>query len=339
VYVPQQNVSVDEELVLFRGRVMFRQYMPAKKARCGIKIYCMCEAASGYVSNFLIHSTREENRRFADGIDCADLTLSEKVVVEACRKQLDLGYHIYCDSWFTSMRLAQFLLQRSTLLIGTVRVNRGIPNELRQAALPQQDCAFMRKGDLLAVKLVTRKASGVKTVYFLDTKNAAGVRIINEREQPLRQLVTAADYNLSMRGVDRLDAALQPYDCSRKSLKWFVKLGQHFFQMLVRNGWVVYRSCGGRLSYRKFLETVVNNFVTSTGRGRKRMLQAARQPGRQRHSLKRLPPTEAQRRPTKRCRQCKRAGRRKKKTVFCCATCPGNPGLCAVPCFDEYHEI
>lgn len=341
-YTPQQKVSVDEELVLFRGRVAFRQYIPAKKARYGIKVYCLCEAATGYMSNFLIHSTREQNAKFGEDLNCGGLSMSEKVVAELCRQILGLGYHVHSDSWFTSLRLATFLLQQSTLLIGTVRADRGVPLALRQKVLQPPNSAFMRSGGALAVKMVTRKTSGVKTVYFLDTKNAARYRYVRQvgrggQEEFVRKPVTAVEYSASMEGVDRLDATLQPYCSSRKSHKWFAKLAQHLFLVMVRNAWVMYRSCGGSLPFLKFLDATIKDFIQSTGAARKRHPRGnGTQPGNQQHFISRLIPTAAQTRPSKRCRQCYSAGR-VKKTVFCCCECEGKPGLCPEPCFQEWH--
>ena len=39
VWYPGQHLSVDESLVLFKGRVQFRQYIKTKRARFGIKLY------------------------------------------------------------------------------------------------------------------------------------------------------------------------------------------------------------------------------------------------------------------------------------------------------------
>ena len=37
VYVPARQISIDEELVLFKGRLTFKQY-----SRIGIKVYALC---------------------------------------------------------------------------------------------------------------------------------------------------------------------------------------------------------------------------------------------------------------------------------------------------------
>lgn len=48
VYRPTENVSVDESLVKYKGRLRFKQYISTKRAKCGIKLYCACESSSGY---------------------------------------------------------------------------------------------------------------------------------------------------------------------------------------------------------------------------------------------------------------------------------------------------
>ena len=39
VWSPERNLSVDESLVLYKGRLQFRQYIKTKRARFGIKLY------------------------------------------------------------------------------------------------------------------------------------------------------------------------------------------------------------------------------------------------------------------------------------------------------------
>jgi len=42
-YNPSENLAVDEVIVKYRGRVIFRQYIPKKRKRFGIKIYKLCD--------------------------------------------------------------------------------------------------------------------------------------------------------------------------------------------------------------------------------------------------------------------------------------------------------
>ena len=46
---PGTNVTVDEQLVAFRGRCPFNQYIPSKPSKYGVKIWTLCDSASSYV--------------------------------------------------------------------------------------------------------------------------------------------------------------------------------------------------------------------------------------------------------------------------------------------------
>ena len=58
VYVPACNVSIDESLLLWKGRPSFKQYIPLKRARFGVKSFMLCED-SGYTFSFKIYTGRE----------------------------------------------------------------------------------------------------------------------------------------------------------------------------------------------------------------------------------------------------------------------------------------
>ena len=46
-YNPSEHLAVDKVIVQFKGRVIFRQYIPKKRKFSGIKIYKLCDE-SGY---------------------------------------------------------------------------------------------------------------------------------------------------------------------------------------------------------------------------------------------------------------------------------------------------
>lgn len=48
-YNPSDCVTVDEQLLAFRGRCKFRQYMPAKPAKYGIKFWVLTCAETSYI--------------------------------------------------------------------------------------------------------------------------------------------------------------------------------------------------------------------------------------------------------------------------------------------------
>ena len=48
-YVPGPNLTIDQQLVTFRSRCPFRQYMPLKPGKYGTKIWAICDSTSHYV--------------------------------------------------------------------------------------------------------------------------------------------------------------------------------------------------------------------------------------------------------------------------------------------------
>ena len=55
-YLPTCNLSVDESIIGFKGRLSFVQYMPQKPTKWGIKAWVLAESESGYVWNIKIYT-------------------------------------------------------------------------------------------------------------------------------------------------------------------------------------------------------------------------------------------------------------------------------------------
>lgn len=55
-YYPGENVAVDERMVSFRGRVIFKVYSKGKPDPYGIKIFGLSDAENAYFSNFDIYT-------------------------------------------------------------------------------------------------------------------------------------------------------------------------------------------------------------------------------------------------------------------------------------------
>ncbi|XP_028260881.1 piggyBac transposable element-derived protein 4-like [Parambassis ranga] len=115
LYNPGPDVTVDEQLVPFRGRCPFRQYMPSKPAKYGIKSWVACDAKSSYAWKMQVYTGKltsggpEKNQGMRVVLD----------VTEGLR-----GHNVTCDNFFTSYELGQQLLKRKITMVGTVRKNK-----------------------------------------------------------------------------------------------------------------------------------------------------------------------------------------------------------------------
>ncbi|KAK3748585.1 hypothetical protein RRG08_011667 [Elysia crispata] len=115
-YTPYRDVSIDESMVQFKGRLGFRQYLPSKPIKWGIKIWALSESTTGYMSNFQVYTGREAG---------------QELVKDLVAPYHHTGMRVYMDNFYTGVPL---LCELATLGIGgcgTVRANRKfLPTEL-----------------------------------------------------------------------------------------------------------------------------------------------------------------------------------------------------------------
>ena len=79
---PGQHIAIDEALILYRGRLGFKQFIRTKRARFGIKVFVLCPSASqwaGYSWNFEIYYGKDSTFNNPDPA-AVSLTTSELVV-------------------------------------------------------------------------------------------------------------------------------------------------------------------------------------------------------------------------------------------------------------------
>lgn len=112
LYNPGEFVTVDEQLVAFRGKCPFRQYMPSKPAKYGIKFWVLCDNATSYAWNIQIYTGK--------------LPGEPPEKKQGLRVVLDLsyglkGHNLTCDNFFTSYELGLMLLKRNMTMTGTIR--------------------------------------------------------------------------------------------------------------------------------------------------------------------------------------------------------------------------
>ena len=65
-YVPYQDLSIDEAMIAFRGHLSFRQYLPAKPTKYGVKVWEICDSRNGYCFDFDVYLGRPTGARGAE---------------------------------------------------------------------------------------------------------------------------------------------------------------------------------------------------------------------------------------------------------------------------------
>lgn len=54
-FTPFQNLCIDESLVSFKGRLRFKQFIPSKRHRSGIKLFMLCDVRTGFILDFIVY--------------------------------------------------------------------------------------------------------------------------------------------------------------------------------------------------------------------------------------------------------------------------------------------
>jgi len=113
LYNRTQHLAVDEVIVLFKGRVIFRQYIPKKHKRSGIKIYKLCDAL-GYTYDMSVYLGKQWL------LATQEMSATHGIVLELVRRVEGLGHKLYTDSYFSSPPLYDDLSRRKINCCGTV---------------------------------------------------------------------------------------------------------------------------------------------------------------------------------------------------------------------------
>ncbi|KAJ8942335.1 hypothetical protein NQ318_005327 [Aromia moschata] len=113
--IPGKNLCIDESLVLWKDRLLFKQYIPLKRNRFGIKLFELVDCETGFILGFIVYTGADTDyQKF-------DLGVTGDIVAHF------LQPYFHKDNWYTST-LAESLHDRDTGMCGTVKSNRkGMP--------------------------------------------------------------------------------------------------------------------------------------------------------------------------------------------------------------------
>ncbi|PNF40809.1 hypothetical protein B7P43_G16650 [Cryptotermes secundus] len=244
LYNPSECLAVDEVIVLFKGRVIFRQYIPKKHKRFGIKVYKLCDFL-GYTYDMTVYLGKQRQ------LATEEITLTHGIVLQLIRRVEGLGHKIYMDNYFSSPALFDDLLDRKINKCGTIHNDRrGMPQEIWPKSIK------LKKGDI--VRRVKRHLSVVRwkdkrDVYVLMNMHPPPLEgnFRDESGHAVKPHVIE-DYNAHMGFVDKSDRLVNSYGIARRTWKWTKKLFSHLLDMTILNAYLLHKSCGGKMTHKKF---------------------------------------------------------------------------------------
>lgn len=215
-YLPGENLTIDEQLVPFRGRVSFKQYLPSKPDKYGMKIWWICDSKTSYPLFGIPYLGKEGPNRAEN--------LAYNVVNQLCEPYFRTNRNVTFDNYFTSLEVAKNLAQNGLTVVGTMRKNKACipplfqPNRNRDI----ESNVFGFSNNITLASYVPKRN---RAVIFLSTMHhSKKIDVSNKNKSEINLY-----YNSTKGGVDTLDQMVHEYTVRRKTNRWPVA----FFQNIV----------------------------------------------------------------------------------------------------------
>ena len=221
------QAAIDEMLQTFHGRCRFRQYMPSKPGRYGIKYWILADAENHYCYNAIPYLGKEG--------DAPALNLGAQVVKYLVEPIKGTSCNVTCDHYFTSVDLFEELYDNNLIAVGTVMPNR---RHLPVSLLPKQARGREVGSSLFAFKdnltMVCWHPKRSKFVLLLSSLHHNS-NIIESGKSEIVEF-----YNKTKGGVDASDQKVRHCTTYRKTHRWPLAVFYNILDISADNDYVFF---------------------------------------------------------------------------------------------------
>ncbi|XP_030767157.1 piggyBac transposable element-derived protein 3-like [Sitophilus oryzae] len=230
--LPREKViAVDEQMIPFTGTCQMKQFVRGKPNPEGLKNF-VAAAPDGLVVDFELYQGKNT---FPDET-VKSLGVGPSAVVRLTRT-LFPGTHVYCDRYFTTTPLLEYLHQQELNCTGTTMKSR-IP-----AAVHLTSDKIMAKISRGSSEQIVRQYGKVLVVQWYDLKSVLlastglGMEPTDECKRwskkdskyiQVSRPYIVAKYNDCMGGIDLIDRMISYYRIQARSKKWTVESNPTF---------------------------------------------------------------------------------------------------------------
>lgn len=219
-YDPSTYVTIDEQLLSFRGRFRGRVYIPSKPARYGIKFVSCNDVQNGYMIDAEPYV----------GKGPGTLDNSARHYMTTLTKTIhNTNRNVTCDNWFTQIPTVEELKTKYGLtMVGTVRKNK-----------PEVPPSFTTKGTPDTVRYAYNIEKGMTLLSYCPNKKKVVLAVSSFHPkgkasvtEPLKPEIISF-YNKTKAGVDTFDQMCGNYTTARATKRWPMRI---FYGMLDQSG-------------------------------------------------------------------------------------------------------
>ncbi|KAG8223623.1 hypothetical protein J437_LFUL003491 [Ladona fulva] len=179
------------------GKLMFKQYIPTKRSRFGIKLFVLCDCETNYILDFIVY-TGETRDIDEQGYE---LGKSGDIVGTLIKPYLEKGHMLFVDNWYSSPALFLWLHNKTTNACGTVRKNRKHMPKMEEK-LKKGNIQFMCSDILLALRWCDRREVWVLSTCH-DSRILESSKVDYKMGKKNIKPNCVLDYNKRMGAVDK----------------------------------------------------------------------------------------------------------------------------------------
>jgi len=240
---PSMQQSIDEHMVKFKGHNIMKQYIRNKPVKWGFKLWCRCDAVSGYLYQCDLYTRHKTDTEYG---------LGESVVIMLTKLLEELCCQIFIDNFFNSPLLQVRLFEKKIYLCGTVRADtKHMPKNLKaDKEMKRGDMDTMTANRVTCVKWMDNRAVLLLSNFMPCSKD--DVTHVLRRQAgsseklrvPCPSIVTT--YNKFMGGVGVMDQKKVSYETDRKSkTKYYLRMFFDLLDIAVNNSHCIYSQLKG----------------------------------------------------------------------------------------------
>ncbi|KAF3426717.1 hypothetical protein E2986_12625, partial [Frieseomelitta varia] len=199
-FYPFQNICIDESLLLFKGRLSFKQFIPPKCNRFGIKSFVACDC-TGYILDMIVYSGSKTEISVSD----ENLSKSGNIAMTLMKDYLGKGRSLFVNNWYTKTKACD-----------TVKKNRKYIPSI-QNKLQRREISFQSIESLLCMKWQDKREIWMLTSFhytdMVDTQK------VNYRTKlPTQKPTCVQECNCFMGIVDKTDMVISTLESIRKNV-------------------------------------------------------------------------------------------------------------------------
>ena len=235
-YESNREVSIDEVMLKFKGRLFWKQYMPKEPSKWGIKLWALCDSHTGYLMKFEVY-TGKSKEPVTGG-------LSSNVVNSLMSGFENSGMYVFTGNFYSSPELFEHLRIKGLGALATVRTSRkGLPHMNMKIKHGESPIMWVNR-DKTMLSCSWQDTAKVNMISTIGNTDLTHTEVHSKKSAKNTRKVTkpnlAVTYNKFMGGVDKFDQFCSSYPYDRKCMKWYKVLWHFCIEAALVNSLICY---------------------------------------------------------------------------------------------------